>query len=353
MNDSKTRQKKALGNKTIFSLALLLTLLVFTIDLFTPFGDVHWLFYLVPLLLIYQTENTSYTLGTLLLCIVFMALGRIFEFDVPNPKHIVAMDTINRIEGIFAFLLFTVIINRLIKSRKHFQQLSSELEYANKEIESFSYSAAHDLKSPLRAMNGFGQILMNDYENCLDETGKDCLQRIITSSTKMSSLIDDMLNLSKISLQEISLQENNISSIAASITDELKKGAPDRDATIRIRSNVKARADARLITIALSNLLENAWKYTANNKNTEIEFATIEKNKQVVYFIKDNGAGFDMNYAQRLFEPFKRLHSESEFPGTGIGLSIVDRIIRKHGGNVWGEGEIGKGATFYFTLPRK
>jgi light-regulated signal transduction histidine kinase (bacteriophytochrome) len=168
----------------------------------------------------------------------------------------------------------------------------------------------------------------------------------------MTSIIDDMLILSKISLQEIKVQDVNISEIATSIIEEMKAASPERKVDVHIHPGLKCRADSHLIRIALTNLLANAWKYTSKNETAEIEIGFTTSKGEGTFYVKDNGSGFDMKNADKLFEPFKRLHTEKEFPGTGIGLSIVDRIIRRHNGCIWGKGEIGKGATFYFSLPK-
>jgi two-component system, chemotaxis family, CheB/CheR fusion protein len=227
---------------------------------------------------------------------------------------------------------------------------ADELAAANKELESFSYSVSHDLRAPLRAMKGFGSILLEDYANKLDGDGRDFLKRIVSSSDKMSGIIDDMLSLAKISRQEMNRVEINLTSIAGSIAEELRHAEPERNVNVLIAEDLKAHGDARLMKIALSNMLGNAWKYSKKTPDAEIEFAVKENNGERVYYVRDNGAGFDMAQAHRLFSPFQRLHSESQFPGTGIGLAIVNRVIQRHGGRIWAESKVGKGAAFYFTI---
>jgi light-regulated signal transduction histidine kinase (bacteriophytochrome) len=280
-----------------------------------------------------------------------MVVGRVLEHELPMLENVLFIDNVNRIEGFFALLLFTLIIIQLIRSNRHLKEISDKLEYANKELESFSYSAAHDLRAPLAAIKGFSQIITEDYADKLDTDGQECMKKISESAEKMSTLIDDILRLSKISLHQINLQNVNMSSIAESVVDDLKKSFPQRNAEIKIQKELWVKGDVNLIQIVLTNLIGNAWKYSSKIKKAVIRFGLIERNERTVYFISDNGAGFDMNKMNKLFKPFQRLHPENEFPGTGVGLSIVERIIRRHGGKIWAESKQGEGATFYFTLP--
>jgi light-regulated signal transduction histidine kinase (bacteriophytochrome) len=280
-----------------------------------------------------------------------MVVGRVLEHELPMLENVLFIDNVNRIEGFFALLLFTLIIIQLIRSNRHLKETSDKLEYANKELESFSYSAAHDLRAPLAAIKGFSQIITEDYADKLDTDGQECMKKISESAEKMSTLIDDILRLSKISLHQINLQNVNMSSIAESVVDDLKKSFPQRNAEIKIQKELWVKGDVNLIQIVLTNLIGNAWKYSSKIKKAVIRFGLIERNERTVYFISDNGAGFDMNKMNKLFKPFQRLHPENEFPGTGVGLSIVERIIRRHGGKIWAESKQGEGATFYFTLP--
>jgi hypothetical protein len=227
---------------------------------------------------------------------------------------------------------------------------NENLEFANKELESFIYSVSHDLRAPLRHISGFADLMMKNVADKLDEKDKRYLSRIHDGTEKMSRLIDDLLNLSRISKQEIQRTEVNISEIAASIVAELREAHPDRSVEVEIKEGLTANADSRLIEVLLSNLLGNAWKFTAETERASIEFGTVEQKGKIIYYMRDNGAGFDQQYAGRMFWPFHRLHSEAAFEGTGIGLALVDRVIRLHGGNVWAEGIEGKGATIYFSL---
>jgi PAS domain S-box-containing protein len=227
---------------------------------------------------------------------------------------------------------------------------NAELEFSNKELESFIYSVSHDLRAPLRQISGFAELMMKDVADKHDEKGKGYLSRINDGMHKMSSLIDALLKLSKISMQEIHRRKINLSNIAKAIVAELLEVNPGRRVEADIRLGLTAAADPGLIKIVLSNLLGNAWKFTMQTEKAHIEFGTVEQDGKVIYYVRDNGAGFDQKYAGKMFWPFQRLHSDEEFEGSGVGLAIVERIIRRHGGKVWAEGIAGKGATIYFSL---
>lgn len=226
-----------------------------------------------------------------------------------------------------------------------------ELERKNSELEAFSYSVSHDLRAPLRSIHGFSQLLLQDHAKRLDEKGKDCLRRVSDSAKRMSELIDDLLLLSRVGRAGLTRDRIDISSIAQAVFDELKKQDPERRVQLQIAKGLLAEADSRLMRVALDNLLGNAWKFTSKVPEPLIEVGVDQKKDGSVFFIRDNGAGFDMSYAENLFRPFQRLHAESDFPGTGIGLATVQRIIDRHGGRIWAEGTLGQGATFYFTIP--
>ena len=226
----------------------------------------------------------------------------------------------------------------------------NQLELLNKELETFAYSVSHDLRAPLRGIDGFSQALLEDYYDGFDETGRDYISRVRKASQKMGYLIDDLLKLSRLSRAQINIQKINLSEIVAEICDDLLINDPERSVEIVIQPNVIAEADLQLIHVALSNLLGNAWKFTSKQKNANIEFGMKEQDGREIYYIKDDGAGFDMNYKDKLFGAFQRLHGFEDFSGSGIGLATVKRVIGRHGGEVWAVGEVGKGATFYFTI---
>ncbi len=232
------------------------------------------------------------------------------------------------------------------------RERTAQLEVANKELESFSYSVSHDLRAPLRAIAGFSQALLDDYSANLDEEGKRCLHRVRAAAHRMGQLIDDMLSLSHVTRGEMRMETVDLSSLAQEIAGELARREPERKVVFSIAPEVIVTGDARFLRVALENLLGNAWKFTSKRQEATIEFGVTEQEGQPVYFVRDNGAGFDMEYADRLFGAFQRLHTPDEFPGTGIGLATVQRIIHRHGGRVWAEGRVDQGATVYFTLPK-
>jgi PAS domain S-box-containing protein len=227
---------------------------------------------------------------------------------------------------------------------------TSALNAANKELEAFSYSVSHDLRAPLRAIDGFSLALLEDFGPNLDDKGKDYLRRIRAGAVKMSGLIDDMLLLSRITRDKMHLAEVDISGLAEAVAGELKKQEPERGVEFIIEAGINCKGDPKLIRIALENLMGNAWKFTTKTANPRIEFGKTVAEDKEAFFVRDNGAGFDSGYKDMLFLPFHRLHTNAEFEGTGIGLATVKRIITRHGGQIWGEGEVGKGAVFYFTI---
>ncbi len=235
------------------------------------------------------------------------------------------------------------------EAEEQIRKKSEALAIANNELEAFSYSVSHDLRAPLRSIIGFSSLLRNHADQ-LDEKANEYLQRITAGAAKMNVLIDDMLRLSSISKQEMVIQEIDLSPMAKAIIRELELQYPERHVEIHITDNLRALGDAQLINIVLTNLFGNAWKYTGKTAEAYIEFGSCQKKGKRVFFIRDNGAGFPMEQADRLFKPFQRLHSESEFTGTGVGLPIVERVIKRHGGEIWAEGGVGKGSVFYFTL---
>lgn len=229
--------------------------------------------------------------------------------------------------------------------------LVDELERKNRELEAFSYSVSHDLRAPLRAIDGFSRVVLEDFAGALGPKGQDYLQRVCAAAERMAELIDDLLELSRVGRADLRRGPVDLSHLARQIVAELQKGS-DRQVEIVLQEALLADADRRLIRVALENLLGNSWKFTANAPNPRIDFGREARDgRDDVYFVRDNGAGFDMTYAGKLFRPFQRLHSDADFAGTGIGLATVHRIVDRHGGRVWAEGAVGQGATFYFTLP--
>ena len=241
-----------------------------------------------------------------------------------------------------------------ITERKHTEeqlhQRSLELQAANRELEAFSYSVSHDLRAPLRAIDGFSRILLQDYTEHLPTDARRHLQRISEASLNMGQLIDDILRLSRITRSELHANHVDLSALAESIIKELRNREPDRKVQTEIQPGLTTAGDERLLRVAMENLLSNSWKFTGKVENALIRVGTERSGAEKTFFISDNGVGFDMAYADKLFGAFQRLHNNEEFPGTGIGLAIVQRVIHKHGGRIWGMAEKNKGATFYFTL---
>ena len=235
---------------------------------------------------------------------------------------------------------------------QHVAERTAQLLIVNKELEAFSYSVSHDLRAPLRGIDGFSQALLEDYDDKLDESGKSMLHRVRVASQRMARLIDDLLNLSRITRHEIRAEPVDLSLLARSIVNDLQRTQPQRRAIFEITEGLIAYGDPRLLRIMLENLLNNAWKFTSKSEHAEIQFGVNHDKEEPVYFVHDNGVGFDMAYANKLFGPFQRLHATTEFEGTGIGLATVQRIIHRHGGRIWAHAIVGQGATFYFTLPK-
>ena len=227
---------------------------------------------------------------------------------------------------------------------------TAELKAANKELEAFSYSVSHDLRAPLRAIDGFSRALLEDYSAQIDETGQNYLHRVCAASAHMAELIEDLLNLSRLSRSEMRSQTVNLSKLARDIAQKLEENELERTVKFSIEDDVTAIGDERLLRIALQNLFDNAWKFTSKRENAEISFGQIQDGEKNEYFVRDDGAGFDMTYADKLFGVFQRLHTTKEFEGTGIGLVTVQRIIHRHGGLIRAEAKVGEGAAFYFTL---
>lgn len=233
---------------------------------------------------------------------------------------------------------------------KELMEYSNKVTMANKELESFSYSISHDLRAPLRSIDGFSSALLEDYYKSLDEKGKDYLNRIHRASKRMEKLIDDLLKLSRFTRKEMSEKKVNLSEITKEVIEELKKLEPDREVKISITPNIIVEGDPSLLHSVIENLIGNAWKFTAVRKQAHIAFGKTKINDRDTYFVKDNGIGFDMKYAEKIFGAFQRLHQQNNYPGSGIGLASVRRIISKHNGTIWAESKKDKGTTFYFTL---
>lgn len=236
------------------------------------------------------------------------------------------------------------------KLNEDLKQHTSQLEAANRELESFSYSVSHDLRAPLRSIDGFSHVILEDYGEQIPMEAREYLERVRTATKRMALLIDDLLKLARITRSPLQARFINISKIVEEIAYGLREQQPERQVDFAITPDLMVEADPHLLHAALENLVGNAWKFTSKKEKARIEFGQLSRAKDRTFFVRDNGSGFDMAYVDKLFGVFQRLHTSSDFPGTGVGLATVQRIIKIHGGQIWAEGEEGKGATFYFTL---
>jgi PAS domain S-box-containing protein len=287
--------------------------------------------------------------------LIFPASARIWvikdEDDKPSRMWVLVRDITERkkLEG--KLKSYTEKLKRLDEERaEELRRKTVELEVLNKELEAFSYSVSHDLRAPLRSIDGFSKALLDDYIEVLDAEGRDYLQRVRKATKRMAEIIDELLALSRVTRTEMHREKVDLSKMVQEVLTELQESQPERQVDLIVAPELVADGDPRLLNLVFDNLLGNAWKFTGNKSNAEIEFGLTWKGIDRVFFVRDNGAGFNMEYANKLFGAFQRLHSPEEFPGVGVGLATVKRIINRHGGRVWAEAEVGKGATFYFTL---
>jgi signal transduction histidine kinase len=266
-------------------------------------------------------------------------LGRIEDQDRELRRH--ATDLEQRVEAR---------THELSERNETLRRNAAELLAANQELDAFAYSVSHDLRAPLRSIDGFSQILLEDYGAQLDEAGQDSLRRVRTASQRMATLIDDLLKLARVTRVEMRTERVDLSAMAQDIVADLQRTDSARQVECTIAPGLEARADPPLLRVVLENLLRNSWKYTAKQPRPRVEFGSTDANGGRAFMVRDNGAGFDMKYMDKLFGVFQRLHAASEFEGTGVGLATVRRIITRHGGRIWAEGAVDQGATFYFTL---
>jgi PAS domain S-box-containing protein len=236
------------------------------------------------------------------------------------------------------------------EAREAADRVAAELRRTNKELETFTYAAAHDLRAPLRAIDGFCQALVEDHSESLDESARGYLDRVRRNVQWMADMIDGLLGLSRLTRTPLDLTDVDLSALAEETTAALRAAEPDRRVELIIEQGISVQADPQLLRMLIGNLVENAWKFTGPNERAKIEFGVSQRPGGRVFFLRDDGVGFDGRYVDKLFAPFQRLHRAEDFPGSGIGLATVDRIVRRHGGEIWAESELGRGATFYFTL---
>ncbi len=277
------------------------------------------------------------------LLVVFLNRGPLFAADDLNLLALLTEQSAIALDNAALLEEQQTLVRRL-------HQRTAQLEATNKELEAFSYSVSHDLRAPLRSIDGFSLALLEDYGDRLDAHGQDYLQRVRAATQRMAQLIDDLLGLARVTRSELRHEHVDLSTLTATIVGEFQRAYPDRQVEVVIAPGLVAHADTRLLHVVLENLLGNAWKFTVKCPCARIEVGAVPCDGQVAYFVRDNGAGFDMAYADKLFGAFQRLHAMTEFSGTGIGLATVQRIIHRHGGRVWAEAAVEQGATFYFTV---
>ncbi len=283
--------------------------------------------------------SMAFLLDIVLLIIAFEQMRRSGEDREKLAERAVLISNLNgELQGLNAEL------------EERVAQRTRELEVSNQELQAFSYSVSHDLRAPLRTIDGFSLALEEDFAEALNDEGRDYIRRVRSGVQRMGMLIDALLQLSRVTRSEVQRETVNLSQLATLIFEELRANDPERAVSFLTEENVIAEADPRLMRVAFENLLGNALKFTSKTPEAQVTFGETSREGQTVYFIRDNGAGFDMQYVDRLFTAFQRLHGDRDFKGSGIGLATVSRIVRRHSGEIWAEGETGKGATFYFTL---
>jgi len=342
-----------LSTRIVVILIALIAAAMLTFDLFTPLGVAGGVPYVVLVLLGMWLPSRRHILAIAGVGSVLTVIG----FILSPPGGIPWVVLTNR--GLALFTIWVVaylLLGHKWKEEKlaaltgSLTHRTRQLEAANAELDAFCYSVSHDLRAPLRSMDGFSQALLEDYGETLDDQARDYLGRVRAGSQKMGQLIDDLLKLSRVTRGKLESQKIDLSALAQGIVANIRATAPERQASFNVASGLTAEGDARMLGIALQNLFENAWKFTAKHDHATIEFGVTSSDGQPAYFVRDDGAGFDMAYADKLFKPFQRLHSGAEFEGTGIGLATVERIVHRHGGTVWAESGVEQGTTVYFTL---
>jgi PAS domain S-box-containing protein len=280
-------------------------------------------------------------------------IDEIYELVLGNRRRVVEVFARRGVvEGEPGAVVVLHDITETARAHRELQLLNTKLEATNAELEAFSYSVSHDLRTPLRAIDGFSQALLEDYADVLQAEGKDYLRRLRAAAQNMGRLIEDLLRLSRVTRAELVWTDVDLSAISRAIGEQLAAAAPERRVELAIEPGMTVRGDEHWLRQAMENLIGNAWKFTSKTSAARIEVGTMTEHAtgERVFYVRDNGAGFAMPRAEKLFAAFQRMHTAEEFPGTGIGLAIVRRIIRRQGGRIWAEAEVGKGATFYFTL---
>lgn len=313
---------------------------------------------LIQLLLLFVAYKLQRIVSHPILALSDTAEQIAIEHDYSIRAPVSGHDELGRLSATFNEMISTIQLQnrRILESRdsleRKVEERTAQLSLANRELEAFSYSVSHDLRQPLRAIEGFSQALEEDCEEQLNDLGKDYLRRVRAASVRMSNLIDGLLVLSRVSRQTVETESVDLTTLLQEICDELSSLGDPLPTEIHIQPGMAVTGDSRMLRVAFQNLLENAWKYSSKKDRRHIEVTATSNSDGSVVKVQDNGAGFDMKYVEKLFVAFNRLHTPSEFGGTGIGLATVYRVIRRHHGDVWAESELGKGATFYVKLPR-
>ena len=355
------------GNKTglqrfssRYGTAVGITAAVILIKLQSPAIGQHAPFFLGSLTVVLSSLCGGFGPGLLSSALVTVAFGYLF---MPPPYSFKV--GVEGILGLNVFALEAAVISWLVAGRarseeavnrlnadldRRVRERTAQLEVANRELEAFSYSVSHDLRQPLGVIGGYGHLLLEQRGEVLGETGRDYLERVLAMTARMSKSIEDMLQFSIAQRAALQRQRLDLSLMSEAIVAELRQLEPNREVSVTIASGLTALADQGLVRVVLQNLIENAWKFTKRQPRPYIEIGMVERAGNDMYFTRDNGAGFRMEDASKLFDAFQRLHDAREFPGTGIGLATVRRIVERHGGRIWAEGALGRGATFYFTL---
>jgi|TARA_B100000315_G_scaffold234265_1_gene248132 light-regulated signal transduction histidine kinase (bacteriophytochrome) len=326
---------------------------IFAVDLSLPLGVAGGVPYVAIVLMGAWLRSRRYILALAGVGTVLTVIGFLFSPSGGIPWMVLT----NRGLALLVIWAAAILLLKYAQAAEDIRRLNAELEQrvveldaVNQELEAFAYSVSHDLRGPLRSMDGFSYALLEDYGDQLDAEGKDYLQRVRAGSQRMAQLIDDLLKLSRVTRGELERRTIDLSEMAQTVAAELRESAPEHRVSLDIAPGVTAEGDARMIRIVFENLLGNAWKFTGKNPRAKIEFGVTNHDGAPAYFVRDDGAGFDMAYAGNLFQPFQRLHSGAEFGGTGIGLATVARVIHRHGGNVWAESAVEHGTTIYFTI---
>jgi light-regulated signal transduction histidine kinase (bacteriophytochrome) len=332
----------------LFSFAVVLNCLVGFADYLSGKHIGVEAFYLLPIFFV--TWFISMDAGFFM---SFVSMATIVAANLPKFYEHPVIEGWNLFMHFCFFIIFTLLLSRIRRTLEERSNLVARLERANKDMESFTYAASHDLRSPLIAITGFSRILREDYADNIDEKGKDLLSRIEASAKKMSQLIDDLLSFGRVSTREIKRSEVDMEKLAGNVFEDLKPLIGQRHIRFEVNGLPPAFGDLPMLRQVIVNFVTNALKFTRTRETPLIEVGGRTEGKENIYFVRDNGVGFDRELSERLFGMFQRIHSSQQFEGTGIGLFMIKRIIEKHGGRVWAEGEPDKGATFYFSLPHR